>query len=121
MISHPAVYKLCKKNTKFNICGIETSRYRNKEIEGFKERVDQAITPVLMYASQYWAEHLEYGSAPKEGSHPLGDTVRDFFTCRLLYWIEVFSAKDRMYMLPRILRKATGWAKVCFFLFRAGQ
>lgn len=82
------------------------------------ERVDQAITPALMYASQYWAEHLEYGSV---GSHPLADTGRDFFACRLLYWVEVFSAKDQMNMLPGILNKATGWTNICHFLFRAGQ
>jgi len=106
-----------QEELKFNICGIETSRYRNKEIEGFKERVDQAITPVLMYASQYWAEHLEYGSEPKEGSHPLADTVIpvDFYT-----GLKCSVPRTRC-ICYGILRKATGWTKVCHFLFHAGQ
>ena len=83
--------RVMEQDLKFNICGIETSYYRNKEIKGLQERVEQAIMPSLLYASQYWADHLESGSAQKEGSHPLADSVQNFITRRLLYWIEVFS------------------------------
>jgi len=102
-----------EQDLRFNICGIETSYYRNKDIEGIQERVEQAITPVLMYASRYWADHLESGSVSGADLHPLVGRVRDFFTCRFLYWIEVFSLKEQMSMIPVILRKVTNWAKVC--------
>ena len=105
--------RVMEQDLKFNICGIETSYYPNKEIEGLQERVEQAIMPSLLYASQYWADHLESGSVQKEGSHPLADSVQSFITCRLLYWIEVFSVKDRMSMVLVILRKVTSWANVC--------
>ena len=98
---------------KFNICAIETSYYRNKDIGGIQERVDRAISPALMYASQYWADHLESGSVQELGSHPLVDAIRDFFFHRFLYWIEVFSVKEQVSAIPGILRKATSWAKVC--------
>ena len=105
--------RVMEQDLKFNICGIETSYYPNKEIKGLQERVKRAIIPSLLYASQYWADHLGSGSVQKEGSHPLADSVRSFITCRLLYWIEVFSVKDRMSMVLVILRKVTSWAKVC--------
>ena len=105
-------FRVLEQDLKFNICGIETSHHPNKEIKGLHERVGQAIPPSLMYASQYWADHLESGSVEKEGSHPLADSVRSFITCRLLYWIEVFSVKDRMSMVLVILRKVTSWANV---------
>jgi len=31
------------------------------EFEGMRERVEKAITPALMYAGQYWGDHLEFG------------------------------------------------------------
>jgi hypothetical protein len=97
---------------KFNICGIETSYKRNKDIEGIQERVDRAITPTLVYASQYWADHLESESVSASGSHTLADAVTDFFNHRFLYWIEVFSVKDQMSMTSVILRKAADWVRV---------
>jgi len=104
-----------QQDLKFNICGIETSYYPNKRIEGLQERIDQAVTPTLMYASQYWADHLESGSAQESASHALEDSVRTFVTHRLLYWIEVFSLKGEMSMTREILRKSVGWANVCHF------
>ena len=81
------------------------------EIEGIEERIDQAITCVLMYASQYWADHLELGSSSGPDSS-LMDGVMDFMNNRHLYWIEVFSLKNQMSRIFRILHKAADWAKV---------
>ena len=105
--------QVMKQDLKFNICGVETSYRRNNEIEGIQERVARTITPVLMYASQYWADHLESGSTPEADLHPFVDVVNNFFTHRFLYWIEVFSLKEQMSMIPPILRKMINWAKVC--------
>ena len=49
-------HRAASQDLKFKICEIEMSYYRNKEIEGIWKRVDRAIMPVLLYASQYWAE-----------------------------------------------------------------
>jgi hypothetical protein len=65
-----------------------------------------------MYASQHWADHLGSGSGPETGVHSLADAVRNFINHRVLYWIEVFSVKDRMSSTSLILRKATNWAHV---------
>ena len=67
-------FRVMRQDLKFNICGIETSHQRHAEIEGIQERIDQAITSALTYASQYWADHLELGSssAPDQ-SHGWGD------------------------------------------------
>ena len=104
---------IMEQDLKFNICGIETSYCRNKDIEGIQKRIEQVITPALMYASRYWADHLESGSTSEADLHPFLGRVRDFFTRRFLYWIEVFSLKEQMSMIPMILRKVTDWAKVC--------
>jgi len=104
--------RVMKRDLKFNICGIETSYYRNKEIEGIQELVDGAITPVLLYASYYWVDHLESGSVSPPGSHPVVEAVTSFINHRFLYWIEVFSVKGQMSMASVILRNAANWARV---------
>jgi len=45
--------RVMEQDLKFNICGIETSYYRNKDIKDIQERIDRTITPVLMYACQF--------------------------------------------------------------------
>ena len=105
-------FHVMQRDLKFNICGIETSYYRNKDIEGIEERVDQAIMPMLMYACRYWADHLAFGSVSAPGPHPLADVIMDFMKRQLLYWIEVFSLKNQMSMVSVILRNAASWARV---------
>ncbi|KAF8328341.1 uncharacterized protein EI90DRAFT_2926392, partial [Cantharellus anzutake] len=107
--------RIMQRDLKFNICGIETSYCRNKEIKGLQERVNRAVTPVLMYASQYWVDHLEFGSGPEPASPPLTNEIMDFFLHRFLHWIEVFSVMDRISMLSVILRRLVSWASVSRF------
>jgi len=103
--------QLMQRDLKFNICGIETSHRRHMEIDGIQERIDRAITRVLMYASQHWADHLELGSLSRPDSNLVHEAM-DFINNRLLFWIEVFSLKNQMTRISDILRKAANWAKV---------
>jgi len=105
-------FQIMERDLKFNICGIETSYYRNQDIDGIRDHVDRAITPALIYAARYWIDHLELGT-PESGSHPLADAITSFINDRFLYWIEVFSATNQMFMTPIILKKAASWARVC--------
>lgn len=102
--------RIIQRDLRFNICDVETSYCPHLEIEGIQERINKVITPILIYACQYWGDHLELGS----GSYQLVDEVTDFITERFLYWLEVFSLKNLMSAIPVILRKATNWAKVSF-------
>lgn len=109
--------RIMRQDLRFNICGIETSCRQHLEIEGIQERINKIITPLLlMYASQYWADHLELGSPAELSPHRLTDEVTDFMTQRFLFWVEVFSLKNQMSTIPAILQKATGWAKVGAFV-----
>lgn len=104
-----------KQDLKFNICDIETSFCRHQEIQGIRSRIDKAVTPLLMYASQYWAEHLELGSIAESESPRLVGELMEFIMDRLLFWVEVFSLKNQMSTISVILRKATNWAKASCF------
>ena len=52
-------FDLMVRELHFNICKIPTSFYTHSEIEGLAERVEQNISPTLMYATRYWVDHLE--------------------------------------------------------------
>lgn len=104
--------RLMQRDLRFNICDIETSYCLHLGIEGIQETVDTPITPALMYASQYWADHLELGSSTESGSDQLAVEVTSFVTDRLLYWIEVFSLKNQISKISVALRKATNWVEV---------
>ena len=108
--------RFMRQELKFNICGIETSYRRHLEIEGIHERIDRTITHALMYASQYWADHLTLGSSWEPDAR-LVDEVMGFMTHRALYWIEVFSLKNQMSKISTILRNARYWAQVGYVCF----
>jgi hypothetical protein len=52
--------RLLQQNLKFNICGVETSYYRHKEIEDIQDR---KVDPPLMYVGRYWVDHFAVGFA----------------------------------------------------------
>jgi len=109
---HNTLASLCfRVMLKFNICGIESSHQRHLEIEGIQERINQVITPLLMYASEHWADHLELGSSSAPDSNLMHGTT-EFIKNKFLYWIEVFSLKNQMSRIFGILYKAVDWAKV---------
>ena len=102
-----ACLRLMRRYLRFNICAIETPYYRNKEIEGIQERIDRYITP-LMYASQYWADHLAQGAGPQFD----GGEVAYFIYHQFLFWLEVFSFQNLTSLSSVILRTAIGWCRV---------
>jgi hypothetical protein len=46
-------------NLKFNICQLETSYLRNKDVKDLPTRIERHIPTYLSYACRFWAVHLE--------------------------------------------------------------
>jgi hypothetical protein len=86
-----ACFRVMDDGLRFNICGIETSHRRNFEIDGISERVDNAISPELVYATHYWADHLQ--SAPKD--FELLHHLERLMHTKFLFWLEVLSLKGQ--------------------------
>jgi hypothetical protein len=81
-----------QKGLRFNICGIETSYQLNSEVKGISQRIEEAIPPELVYATQYWAEHLQSASEDSELLHKLEHLMYTKF----LFWLEVLSLKGKI-------------------------
>ena len=75
---------------KFNICGIESSFYLNRQIPDLATRVSKFISRELRYASLYWLFHVA-----ETDSHSR-DTIKNHLrhvirSPNILYWMEILS------------------------------
>jgi len=106
-----ACFGIMRGGLRFNICGLETSCYKNKAIDGIEKRINQNITADLMYGCQYWAAHLDLGvTGHLDGG--FSNEISFFLRERFLFWLEVFSLKDRLHAVSTILGTAANWCKV---------
>jgi hypothetical protein len=76
-----------ERGLKFNICGLESSYFRNNDIPDLAMRVETCIHPELSYSCFFWAEHLPKSEYDEE----LYFKIQDFMNNRFLYWLEVLS------------------------------
>jgi hypothetical protein len=78
------------KKLRKNICNLDGCPVLS-EVKDLRRRREDHIGSALEYACQFWAKHLE--KTPGEGDHVerVQKEVDEFFTTRLLFWIEVLS------------------------------
>jgi hypothetical protein len=89
--SHPnlAIASLrIMKELRYNICGLETTSLRNRDIPGLPRLIDKFIPSHLSYACRFWAGHL---GATVELEPTFLQAVNHFVYDLLLYWLEALS------------------------------
>ncbi|KAG9080448.1 hypothetical protein FRC06_006566, partial [Ceratobasidium sp. 370] len=100
------------RELRFNICDLETSHLRNREVPNLDTRVRNAISPHLGYSCIYWTDHLV--KIPAGG---LDTSLRAFlFGQESLYWIEALSLLGKLGVAPSSLlelSRTTNVAKDC--------
>ncbi|CEL56713.1 Vegetative incompatibility protein HET-E-1 OS=Podospora anserina GN=HET-E1 PE=4 SV=1 [Rhizoctonia solani AG-1 IB] len=94
--------------SKFNICGLASSYDRDSKVEGLEKRVNESISPALVYACRYWSKHLNLA----ESSSQLIDIVHNFFSSRLLLWMEVINLTKHIRHATSIIQDAERWCMV---------
>ena len=79
---------LMKKRLKKNICLLEPSSIL-EDVKDLPARKEVHIGDALEYACRFWTKHL--AKIPGDGPHvqQVQELVDEFFTTRLLFWIEV--------------------------------
>jgi len=92
----------------FNICALKTSDIRKRDIPAINKL---AISPLLLYSCQFWADHLV--DIPCEKT--LIEVVQFVMYDKLLFWMEVMSISGRVYEATLILKRTLAWLelKVC--------
>ncbi|KAJ1307677.1 hypothetical protein OPQ81_001769 [Rhizoctonia solani] len=89
----------------FNICELESSYLPDEKAPNLKERVESAIPPELLYACQYWADHVEAG----KGVSTVVKQLQEFLSTKLLLWMEVLSLKKQMRFGIECMRLTVKW------------
>ncbi|KAI0036410.1 hypothetical protein K488DRAFT_41174 [Vararia minispora EC-137] len=92
-------------NLKFNICCLETSHIRNRDIPSLASRLDDHVSHSLLYASRFWHYHL----AKTGGSENLIQLLTDLFRSKFLFWLEILSLVDQVYLATAALVSAESW------------
>ncbi|CUA74504.1 putative WD repeat-containing protein alr3466 [Nostoc sp, PCC 7120] [Rhizoctonia solani] len=110
---HSSLAKSClqiidRVEPKFNICGLTSSYLTDDEVNDLNDRVSKAISPGLLYASQYWSTHLGFGNFQDE----LVTAVYKFLSENLLLWMEVLNLTKHMRLGASIIQRAEKWCSV---------
>ncbi|CCO36507.1 Vegetative incompatibility protein HET-E-1 [Rhizoctonia solani AG-1 IB] len=91
--------------SKFNICRLPSSYDMDSNIEGLENQVNESISPALIYACRYWSKHLNLA----ESQSQLIDIVHNFFSSRLLLWMEVINLTKHLRHATSIIQEAQKW------------
>ena len=86
----------------FNMCNLESSNIKNVNIPA---TVKSAISPLISYSSQFWADHLVQTQHEKI----LMKAVEFVMYEKLLFWIEVISILEKAHEVFAILKRALEW------------
>ncbi|CAE6398592.1 unnamed protein product [Rhizoctonia solani] len=110
---HIAMAEACLRTistnyAKFNICALHSSYLLDNEVEDPEKRISELIPPGLMYACRCWATHLKLGGLRPE----LIDRVGDFFSSKLLLWMEVMNLTKHMAYGAGIIQDVEKWCIV---------
>ncbi|KAB5592631.1 Vegetative incompatibility protein HET-E-1 [Ceratobasidium theobromae] len=97
--------EVMEEQLRFNICDLPSSFASDADVPYLKARIEKNISPSLFYACQYWPDHLK-NAAP---SDELCGVVDEFFSQRLLFWMEVLNLKECMTIGVQGLVKVQAW------------
>jgi len=86
----------------FNMCSLNSSNIRNVNIPA---TVKSAISPLVSYLSQFWADHL----VQTQHEEILMKAVEFVMYEKLLFWIEVMSILEKAHEVSAILKRALEW------------
>ncbi|GJJ12624.1 hypothetical protein Clacol_006867 [Clathrus columnatus] len=107
-----ACFKLlndAKNGLRFNICNLETSHKRNRDVSDLDRRIQESIPSHLAYASCFWAIHLQQ-SKITEG---LLKQLHTLMHTNLLYWFEVLSLLRKVQQICTPMEHLVVSFKVC--------
>ncbi|KAG8817772.1 hypothetical protein FRC18_000362 [Serendipita sp. 400] len=110
--AHELMTKGClatmKRELRFNICRLESSFTRNKDVPDFEEKVSKYISDQLQYGCTHWLGHVTKSRRRLNGDDEMA--VLQFMEGGSpLYWMEVLSALGKVRKALRDLQEARSW------------
>jgi hypothetical protein len=93
---------------RFNICHLESSYIRSRDIKDLATRVKENIPEHLSYACRHFADHLS--SLKDDGSLP--SPIKEFLYEKLLFWLEALSLLGDTYPARSQMLELQAWMTV---------
>ncbi|KAI9439119.1 hypothetical protein H4582DRAFT_117919 [Lactarius indigo] len=90
-----------------NMAGIEDPSLPHSEIDSFQTKVENAVSPELRYACQYWTSHLMKTEVVDDDE--MWPRLRDFLTRCLLWWIETMALLDTLREAAESMSQVRAW------------
>ena len=94
---------------KVNMATLEDPTVENSKVDGFEERVKNALSTPIRYACLYWVSHL---AATEQKNEYIDVPLRNFLFHHLLHWIEAMSLLGSIPVAINMMKKIHTWA-VC--------
>jgi len=94
----------------FNICQLETSHLSNDDVVDLATRTKKHISSQLSYSCRFWADHV----CTTTFTLDISAKVKEFFSTKLLYWLEVLSLIKKVPDASAVLSSIIGWSQVSF-------
>jgi hypothetical protein len=97
-----------KEELRFNICELESSHVRNRDIPDLDIRKQKFIPQHLFYSCYYWMDHL----VKTRSDDKILEMLRVFIYDLFLYWLEVLSVSEGIDLARGTMVSLTKWMKV---------
>ncbi|KAB5589985.1 hypothetical protein CTheo_6572 [Ceratobasidium theobromae] len=94
-------FAVMESQLQFNICNLESSFIPDAKVVDLESRIKKAISPAMWYSCIYWGDHLRFADTPE-----LYPVLEDFFSARLLFWMEVLNLRKSIGLGSQVLMKA---------------
>ena len=91
-----------------NICGLD-DHVPLSEVEDLPARRKTHIGDALEYACRFWARHLVEIPSNGDNMKQIHKAIDEFFTTRLLYWIEVLGLTGNLDVSVRAINDVHKW------------
>ncbi|KAI9459860.1 hypothetical protein BJY52DRAFT_1364640 [Lactarius psammicola] len=101
--------KIMRQGLKFNICALKSSYRGDYENKDSQSLIERCIPSHLVYACQFWADHLRRVSSIEKRDTEIVNLLRNFLDFHLLYWLEVLSLLSKSNIASKLLLTAAEW------------
>jgi NACHT domain len=105
-------FELMATHLKRDVAGILDPSFLNREVDGFEQKVRDALSLEVQYACRYWASHL---SRMELGERTVMKALESFSMQSILWWLEALSLIGGVSSAVSSIQEAHRWA-VCVFL-----
>ncbi|KAF9512026.1 hypothetical protein BS47DRAFT_1318551, partial [Hydnum rufescens UP504] len=102
-------FELMAIHLKRDVAGISDPSLLNRDVEGFEEKVREALSPEVQYACRYWVSHL---SRVEVGEARIMEALEVFSMRSILWWFEAMSLLGSVSNAVGLIEEAHHWANI---------